>query len=175
MKEFSNLYTIVDVEENHLVQVKGIGLKRAQQIKAIAELAKRLYEVDWSKDKIKITGPADIANVLMNEMKFLKKEHFKVVLLDTKNQIIDIETASIGTVNASLVHPREVFSGAIKKSANAVIIVHNHPSGNPQPSQEDISITKRLFEAGNIIGITLLDHVIIGMNKYTSLKEEGLL
>lgn len=175
VKEFSNLYSIVDVEESELLQIEGIGIKRAQQIKAIIELARRIYEVDWNRNKIKIAAPGDVANILMNEMKFLCKEHFKVVLLNTKNQIIDIETVSIGTINASIVHPRETFSTAIKRSANAIIVVHNHPSGDSTPSNEDISITNRLVDAGNLIGIKVLDHIIIGMNRYTSFKEENLI
>lgn len=175
IKEFSNLYSIVDAEENELLQIKGIGSKRAKQIKAIVELARRLYEVDWSKDKLKVTGPDDVANIMMGEMRFLDKEHFKVVILNTKNQIIDIDTVSIGTLNASIVHPRETFIVAIRKSANAIIVCHNHPSGDPTPSKEDLSITRRLIEVGDLMGIKVLDHIIIGMNKYTSLKDEGLM
>lgn len=175
IKEFSDLYSIVDVEENELLQIEGIGLKRAQQIKAILEIARRIYEVDWNRDKVKISGPSDVVDILMNEMKFLSKEHFKILLLNTKNQIIGIETVSIGSLNASIVHPREVFNLAIKKSANAIIAVHNHPSGDSTPSNEDINITNRLVDVGNLIGIKVLDHVVIGLNRYTSLKEENLI
>ena len=108
-------------------------------------------------------------------MKFLKKEYLKVLLLDTKNKVIEVETVSIGSLSSSIVHPREVFNTAIRKLAASIIVVHNHPSGDAKPSKEDISITKRLKESGEILGIKLLDHIIIGMNRYFSLKEEGLI
>lgn len=108
----------------------------------------------------------------MEEMRYLKKEVFKVVLLNTKNEIISDINISIGSLNYSIVHPREVFTEAIKKSANSIILMHNHPSGNPNPSLEDINVTKRLRESGEILGIEVLDHVIIGEGVYYSLKEE---
>lgn len=111
----------------------------------------------------------------MDDMKFLNKEHFRVILLNTKNQIISIEEISIGNLNSSIVHPREVFNIAIRRSANSIILVHNHPSGDSTPSTEDINITRRLIEAGNIIGIKVLDHIIIGDNNYTSLKQKNII
>jgi DNA repair protein RadC len=111
----------------------------------------------------------------MEEMRYYKKEYFKIVLLNTKNEIISSENVSIGTLNSSLVHPREVFIMAIKKSAASIVLLHNHPSGNSQPSKEDISITKRLSEAGKIIGIDVIDHIILGNGTYTSLKEQCIL
>ena len=111
----------------------------------------------------------------MEEMRYLTKEHFKIAILDTKNQIISIENISIGNLNASIVHPREVFNIAIKRSANSIILVHNHPSGDPTPSTEDINITHRLIDAGNIIGIKVLDHIIIGDNKYISFKQKNII
>lgn len=174
MREHRSLYdVVVDSEEAELLRIKGLGEKKVKQLKAIAELARRIYEVDFGNVKAKITGPKDVSDLLMHEMKFLKKEHLKVVLLDTKNNVMDIETVSIGSLSSSIVHPREVFNIAIRKSAASIILVHNHPSGDVQPSREDINITKRLRESGQIIGIKLLDHIIIGMNRYSSLKEEG--
>lgn len=157
-----------------LSQVKGIGNAKASQIKAAVELGKRLknYRND---NKIKISSPEDIADLVMEEMRYLKKEHLKVIFLNTKNIVIDMQDLSMGSLNASVVHPREIYSEAIRRSSAAIIICHNHPSGDPTSSQEDINITKRLFEVGKLVGIDLLDHVIIGDGCYISLKEKGIL
>ncbi|MDO9573706.1 MAG: DNA repair protein RadC, partial [Candidatus Contubernalis sp.] len=104
-----------------------------------------------------------------------QKEYFKVILLNTKNQIISTELISIGSLNSSIVHPREIFSVAVKKVSAAVILVHNHPSGDPTPSREDIEVTKRIVQAGEIIGISVLDHMIIGEGRYYSFREGGLI
>lgn len=167
-----NLLINTSVEE--LKTIKGLGYKRIEQIKAIAEIARRLY----SKSNIKnyrISTPSDIANYIMNDLKFLTQEHFVVISLNTKNVILNSKTIFIGTLNSSLVHPREIFLQAIKSSAHSIIVCHNHPSGDPNPSSEDISITTRLKECGKIIGIDLLDHIIIGNDKYISLKERGVI
>ncbi len=162
----------VTLEE--LIKIKGIGKCKAAQILAAVELGKRIstYVAD---EKIKVNSPNTILNLLMEEMRHLKKEHFKTIILDTKNQVISIENISVGNLNQSIVHPREVFNLAIKKSANSVILVHNHPSGDPTPSLEDVNVTNRLVEAGNIVGIKVLDHIIIGDNKYISFKEKNLI
>lgn len=123
----------------------------------------------------KITSPGEVSNLLMDEMKFLQKEEFRILILDTKNQITKVETISIGTLNASIVHPRDVFKSALLNSANSIILTHNHPSGDPTPSNEDISITNRLIDAGNLIGIKVLDHIILGDNRYISFKEKNLI
>ena len=111
----------------------------------------------------------------MNEMRYLDREHFRVLILNTKNHILKNCLVSIGSLNSSLVHPREVFKQAIKSSGAAVILIHNHPSGDPYPSNEDIEITKRLHEAGKIVGIEVLDHIIIGDGSFVSLKERSVL
>lgn len=170
METLQNLYEI-SIEE--LTKIRGIGPAKAIQIKAAIELGKRIIK-QVSMDKIPVRSPGDVADYLMEDLKYLKQEHFIALLLDTKNQIVAKETISIGTLNSSLVHPREVFKPAIKKSVSAIIIVHNHPSGDPTPSREDIEVTKRLAKAGEILGIDVLDHVIIGDSKYTSLKDKGL-
>jgi DNA repair protein RadC len=164
--------TSCTVEE--LSQIKGIGSAKACQLIAAIELGKRIAA---SKETTRpcIKTPSDIVNIYMEEMRYYKKEYFKIVLLNTKNEIISSENVSIGSLNASLVHPREVFITAIKKSAASLVLLHNHPSGNPQPSKEDISITKRLSEAGKIIGIDIIDHIIIGNGSYISLKEQSIL
>lgn len=157
-----------------LVEVKGIGECKACQILSSMELGKRVS--NWSgQEKIKVSSPGIVANLLMDDMRFLGKEYFKIVLLDTKNQILSIEDISIGTLNASIVHPRDVYNLAIRKNANSIILIHNHPSGDTSPSNEDINVTERLVEIGNLMGIKVLDHLIIGDNKYLSFKEEKLI
>lgn len=157
-----------------MTSVKGIGECKASQILAVVELGKRI-STQSVEEKVKVTSPIDIINLLMEDMRYLKKEHFKVAILDTKNQIITIENISVGNLNSSIVHPREVFNAAIRRSANSIILIHNHPSGDPTPSREDINITNRIIDAGNIIGIKVLDHLIIGDNKYISFKERNII
>lgn len=165
---------LTEVSLEQLKEIKGIGDCKAAQILATIEIGKRLNR--WgAHDKIKVNSPIVLANLLMDEMRFLSKEYFKIAILDTKNQILAIENISIGTLNASIVHPRDVFNMAIKRNANSIILIHNHPSGDPQPSTEDINITHRLTEVGNLIGIKVLDHIIIGDNKYISFKEKNLI
>ncbi len=163
-----------DTTLQELIETKGIGKCKAAQILAAIEIGKRINYLD-ALDKVKINEPSTIANLYMDEMRYLQKEHFRVVLLDTKNQIIVAEEISVGTLNASIVHPRDVFKAAIKRNANSIILIHNHPSGDPTPSNEDINITNRLLEAGNLIGIRVLDHIIIGDNKYISFKEKNII
>ena len=170
----SGISYLSHAEIAELTQVKGIGLCKAAQIQAAIELGKRIA-ASMGDEKIKVESPQVVVDLLMEDMRYLKKEHFKTLILDTKNQIISIENISIGNLNASIVHPREVFNIAIRKSANAVILVHNHPSGDPTPSTEDINITHRLIDAGNIIGIKVLDHIIIGDNKYISFKQRNII
>lgn len=160
----------ITVEE--LSKIKGIGLAKACRIISALELGRRV-SVASEMQKFKISSPQDIGNVYMEELRYKKKEIFRVVLLNTKNVIIGSKDISEGSLNASIVHPREVFLEAIKKSANKMILMHNHPSGDPTPSSEDINITKRLISAGQIVGIEILDHVIIGDGRFYSFKENG--
>lgn len=163
-----------DASFEELTSVKGIGKCKAAQIISAIELGKRIA-AQGGEDKIKVTSPLDISGLIMEEMRYLKREHFRIAILDTKNHIITIEEISIGNLNSSIVHPREVFNVAIKRTANSIILIHNHPSGDPTPSREDINITNRLIEAGNIIGIKVLDHIIIGDNKYLSFRERNII
>lgn len=142
------------------------------KLKAIYDLAKR---INTKAERIKIASPSDAAIVLMEDMRYLRKEVFKIILLDTKNNIIKMSDISMGSVNSSIVHPREVFNEAVIHSASSIVLVHNHPSGEPEPSHEDITLTNRLDECGKIIGIKVLDHIIIGDGVFYSFKEEGLL
>lgn len=158
---------------SEISKFKGIGIAKATQIKAALELGRRLSVKNPIHTKIE--KPLDIMEFLMEEMKYLTQEYFNVVLLSTKNIVIDVENITKGIVNASLVHPREVFKNAIRKNSTSIILAHNHPSGDPTPSAEDKSITKRLSEAGEIIGIKVLDHIVIGDGSYISFKEMGML
>lgn len=153
--------------------LSGVGIVKACQIKAAIELGRRVKPKDLPE--IKITSPQDVVALLMDEMQCLKQECFKIIMLDTKNKVIKVEEISRGTLNTSLVHPREVFVKAIKQHAAAIILAHNHPSGDTEPSAEDKSITRRLVDAGELIGISVLDHIIIGRGTYLSFKQEILL
>lgn len=157
-----------------LSSVSGIGLAKSSQIVAAIELGKRISTMP-SEAKLNISKPECVAKLFMEEMRYLKKEFFKVLLLNTKNEIISIEETSVGNLNSSIVHPREVFAAAIKKSAASIILVHNHPSGNPNPSKVDIETTLRLVEAGKILGILVVDHLVIGDGTYVSLQEKMLM
>jgi DNA repair protein RadC len=157
-----------------LSRVKGIGRAKAAEIAAAIELGRRVSNLAPEK-RDSVTCPRDVAELLMSEMRFLAKEHFRVLLLSTKNQVIRNELVSIGTLNASLVHPRELFRSAVQRSCASVILAHNHPSGDPTPSSEDISLTTRVAQAGKVLGIEVLDHIVIGDNTFVSLKEKGVL
>lgn len=163
----------ISLEE--LRNISGIGRVKAIQIKAVMELSKRISSTFNTGNRVVIKSPDDVDRLLREEMRHLKKEVFKVILLNTKNHLIKQLNISVGSLTASVVHPREVFSEAVKAGCSAVIFVHNHPSGDPEPSTEDIDTTGRLVNAGNILGIKVLDHIIIGNGKYISLKERGLL
>ncbi len=155
-----------------LQKVHGIGRVKAIQLKAMTELSKRMSKASFS-DRVSVTSPSSVAAYYMEEMRHLDREHMKVILADTKYNIIDEYLLSVGTVNASLIQPREVFIHALKRDAVNILLMHNHPSGNPEPSPADIAVTKRIQEAGNLLGVTLLDHIIIGDGRYVSLKEKG--
>lgn len=153
-------------------KIKGIGRVKSIQLKALSELSKRIAYEQY-KEKVQVSSPGSVAALYMEHMRHLSQEQLMVVLLNTKHQIMKEKVLSIGTVNASLIHPREVFIYALKEQAVSVIILHNHPSGNPEPSHEDLAVTNRLKEAGDIIGINLVDHLIIGDGRYVSLREQG--
>jgi DNA repair protein RadC len=162
-----------DISVEELRKIKGIGRVKALQIKAVMELSKRVSASFANRASIR--SPAEVSALLMEEMRHLKKEVFKVILLNTKNHIIKLLDISVGSLNSSIVHPREVFSEAVKSGCSGMLLVHNHPSGDPEPSREDIETTRRLVSAGNILGINVLDHIIIGDGRYISFKEQGLM
>lgn len=172
LKANSNLNELKKASVNDLIQVKGIGLQKAITLKAAFELGERMGRRSES-NRVKITQPSDVADLMMASMKDLSQEHFMILLLNSKNIVIKEACVFKGTLNTSIVHPREIFSIAIRENANAIIAVHNHPSGDVTPSQEDIMTTLRLKECGLILDIDLLDHIIIGDNRFTSLVEAG--
>lgn len=173
--KFGNLKAIANASIEELIQIKGIGLAKACQIKATLEMGRRADKNIEPKYKKTIKNPEDVEKFLKPQLKDKKKEHFIALLLDSRCHLIKSETISVGSLNASLVHPREAFKLAITASAASVIFVHNHPSGDPEPSKDDIKLTKRLIETGEIIGIDVLDHIIIGQKKCLSMKEEKLM
>lgn len=169
-----NLKKLSQLSVAELSRLQGIKAAKACQIAACFELAKRLCNYN-AEPRPKIKNSQDVYALLSPHASGLKKECFKCLYLSTKNQLLKEETISVGTLNASVVHPREVFRGAIQESAASIILVHNHPSGDPQPSNDDIELTKKLFESGKLIGINVLDHVIIGDGQFASLKEMGII
>ncbi|MHB0976549.1 MAG: RadC family protein [Candidatus Aquicultorales bacterium] len=157
-----------------LRRLSGIGEAKAAQVLAAIELGRRAASAVPSKRPV-IGCPADAANLLMAEMRYLDKEHFKALVLNTKNQLLKSIDISVGSLSSSIVHPRELYKAVIRISGAAVIVAHNHPSGDPTPSADDIALTRRLVKAGNILGIDLLDHVILGDGTFVSLKERNVL
>lgn len=157
--------TLPELEQEH-----GIGTAKASQVIAVFELHRRSSML--KSERLPITTAKDVAQLYLPKLSALDKEHFIALYLDTKNNIICDQTISIGTLNASLVHPREVFHGAIKHLAHALIVIHNHPSGDPAPSEEDLQITKQLQKTGQVMGIPLLDHIILGKETWWSWREK---
>jgi DNA repair protein RadC len=174
LAKFGNVRAISQATIEELSQIKGIGLAKAAQIKACFELGKR-EDLEPELINFDIKNPETVVKAIRSSIKDKVKEHFKLILLNPRNKIIGISTISIGTLNASLVHPREVFKDAIVHSAASVVLAHNHPSGDPEPSEDDLKITKKLVDSGNILGIEVLDHIVIGKNNFCSLKERGLI
>lgn len=176
VRTFDGLRALDAASIAELCQIKGIGPAKATTIKAALELGKRLFGEPVQRH-LKVTSPQDLVNYFQPRLQHLRKEVFKAVLLNTKHQMLKDVTVSEGSLSASLVHPREAFLPAIKESAAAVIFLHNHPSGDPTPSTEDKELTLRLVEVGQLIGISVLDHIIIGSGSpgYISFRDAGLL
>lgn len=170
---YNGLRNIREASLEDITTVKGIGLAKAISIKAAIELGRRTALDVKIRDFI--NSPADVSRLMMEEMRYYDREHFCGLYLDRKGGLLVKEDISIGSLSSTVVHPREVFKIAVKCSAASIIIVHNHPSGDPSPSKEDIAITRRLVQAGDIIGISVIDHLIIGQKNYCSLKEKGLI
>lgn len=156
------------------MSIKGIGPAKTGRILASLELSSRIAKQE-SENLFQIDSAVSVANLFMEELRYQKREVFKVLFLDTKNKIICDRNISVGSLNASIVHPREVFKEAVLYSSNKIFLIHNHPSGDTEPSREDILVTERLKKAGELLGIEVLDHIIIGNGKYSSLRECGYL
>ena len=170
----NGLNSLKNANLSNLMEVDGIGEAKAAMILAAVQLGIRLA-VSSNGTKIRVTSPSIAANYVLSEMSVLEQEHFRIMTLNTKKEINFIREISKGTINMTIVHAREVFRAAISDNAHSIILLHNHPTGDPSPSKEDIGLTKKLIEASKIIGIDILDHIIIGDNRYFSFLEEGLL
>lgn len=163
---------LVRASLEELTAIPGIGLAKGVQLKAALELGRRLARSTATRETVR--SPQDAGILLMDSMRYLEQEQFRVVLLNTKNHVIGIEVVSVGGQNASVVHPREVFKEAVRRGASSIILAHNHPSGDPSPSPEDLRVTERLKEAGQLLGIEVLDHLIVGYDRYVSFRAEGI-
>jgi DNA repair protein RadC len=176
IEEIDSKYTLKSLSRAtipELEKIPGIGPAKAAAIVSTFELSRKLCSYT-DEPYPKIHAPADVYRLMHPKMQGLQKEHLIALHLNTKNRVIKEEIVSIGTLNSNLVHPREVFKSAIQNSAANIIILHNHPSGNSSPSDEDIVVTKKLVEGGHILGIKILDHLVIGDHTYTSMKDDGL-
>ena len=152
---------------------KGLGKAKTAQIKAALELGRRML-LAAPEDRFAVRSPADVAQLLMAEMAHLEQEHFRVLYLDTRNRLLGTETVYVGSLNASHIRVGEVFRDAVKRNCAAIIVVHNHPSGDPTPSPEDVEVTRQLVKAGDLVDVEVLDHLIIGLQRFISMRERGL-
>ena len=168
------LFSMGTFETEDLLNIEGIGPGKASTLMAAVELGKRIA-ASRKTEKYVADDPDMIADMFMEDLRYEKKEYFKSVILNTKSEIVAVDNVSVGELSSTIVHPREVFSRAIRKSAYGVVFVHNHPSGDPTPSSEDIATTERLVEGGRILGIKVLDHVIIGDGRYESMRSLDLI
>ena len=173
LSHFGSLQKLSEASIEELSSIKGIGLAKASQIKAVFEISRRLSTQAPSYKSKELTDPEKVYRLIKNKLKDYHKEHFYIIALNSRNY--SIAEVSVGSLNASIVHPREVFAEAIKNKAASVIFVHNHPSGDPEPSEDDLEITKRLTESGKILGIEVIDHIIITKTEFVSFKERGLI
>jgi DNA repair protein RadC len=174
LEKFGSLRGIASASIHDLSQVSGLGLAKAAQLQAAFELGKRV-STKPAEPAPQITSPADAAQYVMEKLRYEKKEKFVILLLNARSRLIKISTISVGTLTANLVHPREVFAEAIANGAECIILVHNHPSGEPIPSKEDRDITQRLYQVGELMGVKVADHIIIGEGKFLSMAQERLM
>lgn len=178
LARFGSLEQLVNASLEDLQSVKGIGFAKACQLHATLEISRRIHDKSsrqaGSKFKTLLT-PEAVYQVIKPKIAHLKKEHFILASFDTRNRLIGVDTISVGTLNSSLVHPRELFSVAIRRHAASVIIAHNHPSGDPDPSDEDLRVTKKLVEAGKLMGIQVLDHIVVAQDSFFSFSSESII
>lgn len=175
LKSCNTISDLMDLGMNDLLKQKGIKKAKAIQLLASFELSRRIALDQTQKQKVRIEEPQTLASWLNMQIGFCSQEHFLVIFLNTKNEILSYRTLFIGSLNASIVHPREIFKEAIQSGCAKIICAHNHPTGDTQPSDQDIAVTRCIKETGEIIGIPLLDHIIVGRNHYLSLRERQLL
>ena len=173
LSQFGSLQKLSEASIEELSSIKGIGLAKAAQIKAVFEIGRRLSTQILPYKSKELTDPEKVYRLIKSKLKDYHKEHFYIIVLNSRNW--SVAEVSVGSLNASIVHPREVFAEAIKNKAASVIFVHNHPSGDPEPSEGDLVVTKRLVEAGKILEIEVVDHIIITNNNFLSFKERKLL
>lgn len=171
--EFDGLPGLGRASVAGLSSVSGVGSAKAVQIKAALELGRRMV-ASAPEERPKVTSPADAANLLMSEMMLLEQEHLRVILLNTRNEVLSMPTIYQGSLNTSIIRVGELFRQAIRANAAALIVAHNHPSGDPSPSPEDIGVTRQLVKAGKLLDVNVLDHIVIGHQRYVSIKERQL-
>jgi len=174
IKKFKGLRGVFEASVEELREIKGIGPLNMFGLKLFQAISER-YAKEKIPLKISINSPKEVVNYLREKLGREKKEHFMILSLDSRNHLINANNVSIGTLNANLVHPREVFAEAIKNKAVSVILVHNHPSEDSEPSEDDLKITKRIVEAGKILGIEIVDHIIVTKNGFLSFKDKELI
>ena len=173
-KDKSGISHLAESSVQELMSINGVGQSKAARVVAAVELGKRISTAPRVK-RMGVESSDDIARLFIEDMRYEKREIFKALLLNPRGEIISIETVSVGELTSTLVHPREVFSQAVKRSAAGIVFVHNHPSGNPEPSEEDIKTTERLAACGKLLGIVVIDHIIIGDGQYCSMQSLGLM
>ena len=171
---YENLTGLARASNHDLQSQPGVGHTTTARIKAALELGRRLTMDRQDNDRPQIRSPADAANLLLSDMSLLEREELRVLLLDTKNRVQKIDTVYVGSLNTQMIRVGEVFRNAIRDLAAAIVVAHNHPSGDPTPSPEDVAVTKQIVEAGKLLDVDVLDHIIIGTNRWVSLKERGL-
>lgn len=172
LSKYLDITNLKELEINNIMEIKGIGKVKAIELVAAIELGRRVY-FDKNIEEVKIKGSIDVYNYFNNLLKDEKQEYFYVLYLDNKKKVITKKMLYVGTINGSIAHPREIFKMAYLVSASFIICVHNHPSGDPTPSNEDITFTNNLIEIGKLNNIPVLDHIVIGNNCYYSFFEEG--
>lgn len=175
LTDVGGLDGLLHINVEDVKKIKGIKEVKACQLVAMIELVKRVRTLKSQHNDFKINSPKDVSELLINEMNCLNQEVLKLILLNTKNIVIGVKDVFKGSLNSSIVHPREIFKEAVQRGSANIIICHNHPSGDPTPSKEDINITLRIKQCGDLMGIGLLDHIIVGNSKYVSLKEKGII
>ena len=173
-KDIEGISYLAESSVQELMSINGIGQSKAARIMAAVELGKRIATAPRTK-RMGVESSESIARMFIEDMRYEKRELFKALLLNPRGEIISVETISVGELTSTLVHPREVFNQAVKKSAAGIVFVHNHPSGNPEPSGEDIKTTERLSACGKLLGIVVIDHIIIGDGQYCSMQSLGLM